>query len=136
MARNIRFRGQSPEDNQSINLILPDFVLCLRDFSLNPIKDGKKITENEYLEQSLAEKISKAEQFNRPRACIRKYFVRRKCFAFPVPGDGDDLENLETLNFTQLSTRFKEVTTRFISYIYTIPPKVLLASKPMNGHSK
>ncbi|XP_060566028.1 guanylate-binding protein 1-like isoform X2 [Ruditapes philippinarum] len=133
MASNIRFRGQSSEDNQSINLILPDFVLCLRDFSLKLIKDGKKITENDYLEQSLAEKKSKADQFNKPRACIRKYFSRRQCFAFPVPGDGEVLENLETLSFYQLSTRFKEVTNRFTSYIYKIPPKKLLASKPING---
>ncbi|XP_060561032.1 guanylate-binding protein 2-like [Ruditapes philippinarum] len=133
MASNIRFRGQSSDDNQSINLILPDFVLCLRDFSLKLIKDGKKITENEYLDLSLAEKKSKADQFNKPRACIKKYFTRRECFAFPVPGDGDVLENLETLSFTHLSTRFKEVTTRFTSYIYKIPPKELLASKPING---
>ncbi|XP_060559206.1 uncharacterized protein LOC132719451 [Ruditapes philippinarum] len=133
MASNIKFRGQSSEDNQSINLILPDFVLCLRDFSLKLIKGGKKITENDYLEQSLAENKSKAEQFNRPRECIRKYFSRRECFAFPVPGDGDVLENLETLSFTNLSTRFQEVTTRFTSYIYQIPPKELLVSKPING---
>ncbi|XP_060552248.1 guanylate-binding protein 6-like isoform X1 [Ruditapes philippinarum] len=133
MASNIRFRGKSPEDNQLINLILPDFVLCLRDFSLKLIKDGKKITENDYLEQSLAENKGKTDQFNKPRACIRKYFTKRECFAFPVPGDGDVLENLETLSFTQLSKRFKEVTSRFKSYIYKIPPKNLLASKPING---
>ncbi|XP_060606846.1 guanylate-binding protein 1-like [Ruditapes philippinarum] len=133
MASNIRFRGQSSEDNQSINLILPDFVLCLRDFSLKLVKGGKTITENDYLEQSLAENKSKAEKFNEPRACIRKYFTRRECFTFPVPGDGDVLENLETLSIAQLSHRFKEVTTRFTSYIYKIPPKSLLASKPING---
>ncbi|XP_060605755.1 guanylate-binding protein 1-like [Ruditapes philippinarum] len=133
MASNIRFRGQSSEDNQSISLILPDFVLCLRDFCLKLIKDGKKITENDYLEQTLAENKNKAEQFNKPRECIRNNFTRRECFAFPFPCNIDDLENLETLSFTDLSAKFQDVTTRFTSYIYTIPPKELLASKPLNG---
>ncbi|XP_060572446.1 guanylate-binding protein 1-like [Ruditapes philippinarum] len=133
MASNIRYRGKSSEDNELINLIIPDFVLCLRDFSLKLIKDGNKITENDYLEQSLAENKSKADQFNKPRACIRKYFTKRECFAFPVPGDADVLENLETLSFTQLSTRFKDVTSRFTSFIYSIPPKTLVISKPING---
>ncbi|XP_060552254.1 guanylate-binding protein 6-like [Ruditapes philippinarum] len=133
MASNIRFRGLSSKDNQSINLILPDFVLCLRDFTLKLMKDGKKISENEYLEQSLAEDENKTEQFNKPRACIRNNFPRRECFAFPFPCNIDDLEKLETLSLNDLSARFQEVTTRFTSYIYTIPPKELLGSKPLNG---
>jgi hypothetical protein len=97
---------------------------------------GKKITENEYLEQSLADNKNQAEQFNKPRECIRKYFRKRECFAFPVPGDGDVLENLETLRLSDLSTRFKEATARFVSYIYSLPPKELLVSKPVKGQSK
>jgi hypothetical protein len=107
----------------------------LRDFSLKLIKDGKKISENDYLEQSLAENKSKAERFNKPRECIRKFFPKRQCFAFPVPGDGDVLENLETLKFSDLSEKFKDVTIKFVSFIYKIPPKELLASKPVNGQS-
>jgi hypothetical protein len=136
MAKNIRYRGKSSEDNQTLNLILPDFVLCLRDFSLKMVKDGKKISENEYLENSLADRKGKADHFNKPRECIRKYFPKRMCFAFPVPGDGDVLENLETLKFSDLSERFKDVTFRFVSHIYCVPPKELLASKPVNGQSK
>ncbi|XP_060551709.1 protein SEY1 homolog isoform X2 [Ruditapes philippinarum] len=33
MAKNIKFREKSLEDNQMQNLILPDFVLCMRDCS-------------------------------------------------------------------------------------------------------
>jgi hypothetical protein len=136
MAKNIRYRGKSSEDNAILNLILPDFVLCLRDFSLKMMKDGKRISDNDYLELSLADKKGKAEHFNKPRECIRKYFPKRMCFAFPVPGDGDVLENLETLKFSDLSDRFKDVTSRFVSHIYCVPPKELLASKPVNGQSK
>jgi hypothetical protein len=136
MAENIRFRGEKSEDNDPLNSVLPDFILCLTDFSLKLVFDGKTISANEYLDKCLAENKSKAANFNQPRKCIRKYFKQRMCFAFPVPGDGDVLENLETLSIAQLSYRFKEVTTRFTSYIYKIPPKNLLASKPINGQSK
>ncbi|XP_060551714.1 guanylate-binding protein 1-like [Ruditapes philippinarum] len=133
MAKSIKFRGKASEDNQWIGQILPDFVLCLRDFSLKLISAGKKISENEYLEQSLADNECQAEEFNKPRECIRKYFRKRECFAFPVPGDGDVLENLETLRLSDLSTRFKEATARFVSYIYSLPPKELLVSTPVKG---
>ena len=136
MSKNIRFRGESSEDNQTLNLILPDFVLCLRDFSLKLKKDGRNLTENGYLEESLAENKSRAPVFNKPRECIRKFFPKRECFAFPVPGDGDVLENLENLSFNDLSGNFQEVTTRFVSFIYSKPPKELLASKPVSGQSK
>ncbi|XP_060575169.1 guanylate-binding protein 1-like isoform X2 [Ruditapes philippinarum] len=133
MAKNIRFRGESSEDNKTLNLILPDFVLCLRDFSLKLIIDEKMVSANEYLEFTLAENKSKAANFNKPRECIRKFFQKRMCFAFPVPGDGDVLENLETLGFDDLSAKFRIATTNFVSHIYSIPPKDLLASKPVTG---
>ncbi|XP_060575210.1 guanylate-binding protein 1-like [Ruditapes philippinarum] len=133
MEKNIRFRGESSEDNKTLNLILPDFVLCLRDFSLKLVINGKTISANDYLEVCLAENKSKAEYFNKPRECIRKNFQKRMCFAFPVPGDSDVMDNLETLSFDDLSTKFKDVTSRFLSHIYSVPPKKLLTSKPVNG---
>ena len=136
MAKNIRFRGESSEDNQALNMILPDFVLCLRDFSLKLRNRDRMLTANEYLEESLVENKSKAIQFNKPRECIRKYFPKRECFAFPVPGDENVLENLDRLSLNDLSVRFQEVTTRFVSFIYSKPPKELLASKPVSGESK
>ncbi|XP_060587123.1 guanylate-binding protein 1-like [Ruditapes philippinarum] len=133
IAKNIKYKGKSSEDNQELNLIMPDFVLCLRDFRLKLIKNGKMISENEYLEQSLSDKSGKSEKYNKPREVIKKYFQNRRCFAFPVPGGEDVMENLERLRLCELSPKFKEVTTRFVSYIYSIQPKKLLTSKPING---
>jgi hypothetical protein len=136
MAENIKYRGNVSKDSKEINKILPDFVLCLRDFSLKLVKDGKKITEKEYLEECIADNESQTEELNQPRACIRKYFQERTCFAFPVPGDGDVLANLDTIRFSDLSARFKETTKRFVSYIYRLPPKELVVSTPVKGQSK
>jgi hypothetical protein len=136
MAKNIRFRGESSEANKALSLILPDFVLCMRDFTLELCIDGKPISTNEYLEECLAARKGRASKFNKQREYIREYFQKRMCFTFPLPGDNSVLRNLEFLRFDDLSCSFKDATSRFVSYIYGIPPKQLLASKPVNGRSK
>ena len=119
MAKTIRYRGKASEDNQMLKLILPHFVLCLRDFGLKMQKNGKDLSENEYLEDCLAENNSRTEDFNKPREYIRTYFPKRECFAFPVPGDGNVIENLENIEFTDLSEKFKGTASRFVSYIHS-----------------
>lgn len=134
MSKFIHFRGS--QENECLNLVLPDLVLCLRDFSLKLVKDGRTITEDEYLEECLEVEKGRDDRFNKPRECIRKYFPVRKCLTFPVPGDGDVIENLETLPFGALSKKFKEAICHFDSYISNLTPKGLLASKPITGQSK
>ncbi|XP_052760423.1 guanylate-binding protein 1-like [Mya arenaria] len=135
MSKNIRFGRRCDEDNLLLQSVLPGFVLALRDFSLRLIKDDRQITSDEYLEESLANRTTKGVSFNKPRECIRKFFPqdKRRCFAFPAPGDIDVLENLENLTFQDLTKRFQTVTTMFVSYIYSQGPKQLQVSKPVNG---
>ncbi|WAR13702.1 GBP2-like protein [Mya arenaria] len=135
MSKSIRFSGRCDEDNLLLQSVLPGFVLALRDFSLKLFKDGRQITPDEYLEESLESKTGKDGSFNKPRECIRKFFPRdkRRCFAFPVPGDIDVLENIEGLSLHNLSPRFQIVVREFVSYIYDQSPKQLQVSKPVNG---
>lgn len=133
IAKNIRFKGGSSTYNDNINLVLPDFVLCVRDFSLKLSKGGKEMSEDEYLEHGLAKQEDRDETFNKPRECIRKFFKVRRCFTFPVPGDADVLENLGKLPLKNLSSKFRKATKRFVCHIYSLQPKDILASKPING---
>ncbi|XP_060551713.1 guanylate-binding protein 1-like [Ruditapes philippinarum] len=133
MASYIRYRGISSEDNEMLNLILPIFVLRIRDCSLELVKDGKPMSTNEYLEDCLADKKKRAAKFNKQRKCIRKYFPTRACFAFPPPGDDSAIRNLQHLSFDALCDKFKKATEIFVSYIYTIPPKDMSGSTPING---
>ncbi|WAR13706.1 GBP2-like protein [Mya arenaria] len=142
VSRNIKFGGRCGEGNSLLQCVLPGFVLALRDFSLRLIKGGRQITSDEYLEEYLETNTRKDVSFNKPRECIRKFFPqdKRRCFAFPIPGNIETLEKLESLTFEELSPRFKTVTTMFVSYIYSQEPKQLqelllpLPSKLLDKH--
>ncbi|XP_045193052.2 guanylate-binding protein 1-like [Mercenaria mercenaria] len=137
MSKNIRFSNAKDGINdEELGLILPKFVLCLRDFNLVLVKDGKTITSDEYLENSLQLKCGNDSfimKYNRPRECIRKYFRTRKCFVFDRPGDRNTMQNLESVPFEKLSGSFIEETELFLKYMYTCDPKVLISSKAVNG---
>ncbi|XP_053401590.1 guanylate-binding protein 1-like isoform X2 [Mercenaria mercenaria] len=137
MSKNIRFSNAKDGINdEELGLILPTFVLCLRDFSLVLEKDGLEITPDEYLEDSLQLKCGNdisVMKYNRPRECIRKYFPKRKCFVFDRPGDRKTMQKLESVPFEKLSESFIEETELFLEYMYTCGPKVLISSKAVNG---
>ncbi|XP_052821303.1 guanylate-binding protein 1-like isoform X2 [Mya arenaria] len=135
MSQNIRFGERCDEKNTLLQCVLPGFVLALRDFSLKLIKDGRKVKPDEYLEEFLESKRGKGGNLNKQLDCIRDFFPqdKRKCFLFPVPGDGEILENLDSLEFQDLSQKFNDVVTMFVSYIYSQEPKQLQVSKSVNG---
>ncbi|XP_052783276.1 guanylate-binding protein 1-like [Mya arenaria] len=138
LSKNITLGTRVVDEMAALQCIMPGFVLVVRDFTLKLIKDGRKITADEYLEKSLQDvdyEKSENERYNRGRASIRNYFPnsRRKCFLLPPPGDLDIIENLEMLKFEDLSRRFQEQTTYFVSYIYAQPPKQLVDSKYVTG---
>ncbi|WAR13730.1 GBP2-like protein [Mya arenaria] len=136
MGKNIRYGGKCNEDNNLLHCVLPGFVLALRDFTLKMIIDGRKVTPDEYLDVSLQNKTRKDGSFNKPLECIRKFFPqdKRRCFAFPVPGDGDTLESIDSLKLHDLSKTFQGVAAKFVSYIFSQEPKQLQVSKPVNGY--
>lgn len=56
--------------------------------------------------------------YNLPRECIRKYFPSRKCFTFPFPTNPDNVSYLETLDPSEISKHFLEVSDRFNRFIF------------------
>ncbi|XP_053386665.1 guanylate-binding protein 1-like [Mercenaria mercenaria] len=139
MSKNIKFKKREEMDQYSdaeLALILPTFVLCVRDFTLELKKDGVELTEDQYLEDCLElkpEKDSTNEKFNKPRECIIKYFPTRKCFTFDRPGDKKVIQRLESISTKELSKSFVDDTERFMHFVYECKGKVLLGSKPVRG---
>ncbi|XP_053376333.1 guanylate-binding protein 4-like [Mercenaria mercenaria] len=136
MSKNISFANGEIKSDKKFDLILPTFVLCLRDFILDIQKDGEEITPDEYLEDCLELKPGKGkdiEKFNRPRECIMRYFQKRKCFTFDRPGNRRVMKRLETARKEELSEDFLQETQLFLDYVYNCKPKVLLNSKPVRG---
>ncbi|XP_048207677.1 guanylate-binding protein 1-like [Perognathus longimembris pacificus] len=112
---------QNEEDSAEFISFFPDFVWTLRDFALELNIDGKSVSADEYLMNSL--KLvpgtgHKEKNFNLPRICIRKFFPKKKCFIFDRPAHRKKLCKLETLHDDELDSEFVKQVAEFCSYIF------------------
>ncbi|XP_023576068.1 guanylate-binding protein 1-like [Octodon degus] len=110
------------QDSADFVSFFPDFVWTLRDFSLELEIDGKSISPDTYLENSLKLKQGsdeKVKNYNLPRLCIRKFFPKKKCFVFDRPTQRKKLAQLETLHDDELDPEFVEQVAEFCSYIFS-----------------
>ncbi|KAK2900650.1 hypothetical protein Q8A67_008765 [Cirrhinus molitorella] len=108
------------EDCQFVRFF-PSFIWVVRDFTLELVVDGKKVTEDEYLEFALNLKKGvnkKISDYNLPRQCIRNYFPSRNCFVFPSPASPENMIHLENLKEQELVPGFLEVTGRFCDHVF------------------
>ncbi|KAJ8336262.1 hypothetical protein SKAU_G00396050 [Synaphobranchus kaupii] len=99
----------------------PTFVWAVRDFTLELKIEGKAVTADQYLENSLklVKGTSKHVAYsNGPRECIRNYFPTRKCFVFDQPASKEKLRIIEELTDADLETAFVRQTLEFCSYIF------------------
>ncbi|XP_026515953.1 guanylate-binding protein 1-like [Terrapene carolina triunguis] len=128
---------QDGEDSAEFVRFFPAFVWAVRDFTLQLELDGRKITEDEYLENSLKLKPGSSRQaqlFNLPRECIRQFFPARKCFGFVPPADRTGLPRLEELREDELDSKFREQVVLFCHHIWeTSQPKTLLGGHVVTG---
>ncbi|XP_070261631.1 guanylate-binding protein 1-like isoform X2 [Myotis yumanensis] len=110
------------EDSADFVSFFPDFVWTLRDFSLELEVDGKPISADEYLQNSLKLRKGtslKNEKFNLARLCIRKFFPEKKCFIFDRPTHRKKLGQLETMHDDELDPEFVQQAADFCSYIFS-----------------
>uniref|UniRef100_A0A672T7T6 Guanylate-binding protein 1-like n=1 Tax=Sinocyclocheilus grahami TaxID=75366 RepID=A0A672T7T6_SINGR len=128
LAENIKIRSTEAEDEEDSEFVMffPSFTWVVRDFTLDLEIDGKKVTDDDYLEfalnlkkgildRSVGRKIS---DYNLPRECIKRYFPSRKCFVFPFPVTSqEDMTRLEILQDQDLAQRFLEVTGNFCDHM-------------------
>ncbi|XP_053379725.1 guanylate-binding protein 1-like isoform X2 [Mercenaria mercenaria] len=114
----------------------PTFVLCLRDFYLEPRKGDKLLSADEYLEECLTLcscDTDHSEIYDKPRKCIKETFSNRKCFTFDFPTECKQMNRLNTLQDNELNAYFLEDVEEFVSYIFEIKPKVLQKDRKVNG---
>ncbi|XP_012604684.2 guanylate-binding protein 5 [Microcebus murinus] len=110
------------EDAADSGSFFPDLVWTLRDFYLVLETNGKLITADEYLENSLRPKEGNSQRiqnFNLPRLCIQKFFPIKKCFIFDSPAHRKKLAQLETLHDDELDSEFLQQVEEFSSYIFS-----------------
>ncbi|XP_060552764.1 guanylate-binding protein 2-like, partial [Ruditapes philippinarum] len=136
MSENLKVSATDTTDN-NFDLLMPDFVLCIRDFTLDLEIDGKECSEDDYFEHCLKGKKTENskldEAYNRPRLCIKKYFTKRKAFTFDRPASRKAMKNLEQAKEENLSDDFVNETKKFIAYVYERPAKMLQNKKLVTG---
>ncbi|KAM4651723.1 guanylate-binding protein 1-like [Discoglossus pictus] len=109
------------DESGQFKRFFPSFIWCVRDFTLSLEIGEKKITEDEYLQNSLTLKKGtgkKVTEYNLPRECIIHYFQSRKCFVFDRPADKNGLQNLDKMPESKLEPEFVKQTARFLSHVY------------------
>ncbi|XP_019775465.1 guanylate-binding protein 5-like isoform X3 [Tursiops truncatus] len=126
------------EDNAADFMsVCPDLVWTVRDFYLDLEANGRPITADEYLENSLRPKQGTdqhLQNFNLPRLCIQKFFPIKKCFIFDLPTHRKKLAQLETLHNDDLDPEFIQQVADFCSYIFShSKTKTLSGGIKVNG---
>ncbi|KAL1765295.1 guanylate-binding protein 1-like [Sigmodon hispidus] len=111
------------EDSDEFVSFFPDFVWTLGDFSLELKINGKPISPDEYLENSLSllhgtDELDKEKELNLPRLCIQKFFPKKKCFVFAGPINGKALGQLELIDDQDLESTFLEQVADFCFYVF------------------
>ncbi|KAI1887381.1 hypothetical protein AGOR_G00189720 [Albula goreensis] len=120
------------DDSSEFIRFFPSFVWTVRDFTLDLEMNGKKITADEYLENSLKLRKGEAPQVaesNAPRNFIRMFFTARKCFVFDQPAKKRNLNKLETLSDAELDADFVKQGSEFCNYIYNDSKEKTIAGR-------
>ncbi|XP_016385379.1 guanylate-binding protein 1-like isoform X2 [Sinocyclocheilus rhinocerous] len=124
LVENIKIRSAEAADEEDSEFVrfFPSFTWVVRDFTLDLEIDGKKVTDDDYLEFALQLKKGvsrKINDYNLPRECIKRYFPSRKCFVFPFPVTSqEDMTRLEILQDQDLAQQFLEVTGHFCDNMF------------------
>ncbi|XP_067399345.1 guanylate-binding protein 1-like isoform X3 [Emydura macquarii macquarii] len=128
---------QDGEESADFVRFFPAFVWAVRDFTLQLELDGRKISEDEYLENALKLKTGSSERaqlYNLPRECIRQFFPARKCFVFIQPAGRRDLARLEELSEAELEPEFQEQAAQFCRHVWnTSQPKTVPGGHVVTG---
>ncbi|XP_004293897.1 PREDICTED: uncharacterized protein LOC101305731 [Fragaria vesca subsp. vesca] len=121
MTKHIRVKASGGKTTASeLGQFSPIFVWLLRDFYLELVEDGRKITPREYLEIALRPFQGKRDVAaqNEIRDSIRALFPDRECFTLLRPVDKEDeLQRLDKIDLKKLRPEFRaglDALTRFV----------------------
>ncbi|XP_060564827.1 guanylate-binding protein 2-like [Ruditapes philippinarum] len=137
-------KAEEKHNAKTIQIASPTLIMCIRDFYLEMMMDGRLQTANEYLEanlksvelSTLSEKQQKKQKkSNNINECIKAYFPKRTCFTIAQPAMGGNLKNIEQLDETSLDKTFVEDIKALQNYVYDRKPKYICnaSKKPLEG---
>jgi len=140
LSKLIKIKSLSHEDKEEeLAEYFPSFLWLLRDFSLKLENiEGKEITEKEYLESALENKIGDDEiiqEKNKVRDLIKSYFPDRDCFTMVRPVEKEDeLQNLQNLPDDMLRKEFLTQAENFRNKVYNLATPKSFRKRALNGN--
>ncbi|KAM4651719.1 guanylate-binding protein 3-like [Discoglossus pictus] len=114
-------KAEDEDESAEFKRTFPSFIWCIRDFNLKLEQEGRPISDDEYLQNSLKLKQGhnrKVIEYNFPRECINHFFHSHKCFVFERPASSSNLQRLEELSEDQLESKFVQQALIFCDYVY------------------
>ena len=139
LSKLIKIKSLSHEDKEEeLAEYFPSFLWLLRDFSLKLENlEGKEITEKEYLESALENKIGNSDiinQKNEVRNLIKAYFPDRDCFTMVRPVEKEDeLQNLQNLPDNMLRKEFLVQAQNFRNKVFNLVTPKTFHKRALNG---
>ena len=140
LSKLIKIKSLSHEDKEEeLAEYFPSFLWLLRDFSLKLENlEGKEITEKEYLESALENKIGNdeiIEEKNKVRNLIKTYFPDRDCFTMVRPVEKEEeLQNLQNLPDDMLRKEFLIQAQNFRNKVYNLATPKTFHKRALNGN--
>ncbi|XP_078476859.1 guanylate-binding protein 1-like isoform X3 [Lampetra planeri] len=117
ITEHVQTKNTQPENEQEleVNDYFPNFIVCIRDFTLELVLNETRCTADEYMEHSL--NPPKNEELRKQREKLCTYLKNRKCFVFQRPVDEDNLKNLENVADDKLRPSFLDAAKEFKEYV-------------------
>ncbi|KAL2098622.1 hypothetical protein ACEWY4_005102 [Coilia grayii] len=133
----IRVKSSDHSRNTELMRVFPSFVWTVRDFTLELQLNGKPITADEYLENSLKLKpgySAEVLQHNLVRWSLKEFFAVRRCFVMDRPASAAKLKRMEQLTDADLEPSFVQQAQQFCSYIHQqAPVKTMRGGRGLTG---
>uniref|UniRef100_T1J894 GB1/RHD3-type G domain-containing protein n=1 Tax=Strigamia maritima TaxID=126957 RepID=T1J894_STRMM len=139
MSRRIKCDTNANSD-ADFDGFFPQFVLAIRDLTLELKIDGLEVTDDEYMEKKMltANKnatTNREKKRNETKLKLRQYFPHRKCFTFISPlQELKVLKKPEDMSDIELPNAFVEKSNDFCNFIYqNSKVKKLKLVQPVTG---
>jgi hypothetical protein len=128
----------STKSNTAMSSFMPNFIWCLRDFSLKlEFENGQAMTEAQYLENSLnfipsqktdGKHDKKSSDKNAIRECIKTFFPRRDCACLVRPtNEESELQNIDSISENKLRPQFlKQMSALTEKILSGVQPKRIM----------
>ncbi|KAL2098616.1 hypothetical protein ACEWY4_005096 [Coilia grayii] len=137
LTEHIRVKSSDHRKNTELMLVFPSFVWTVRDFTLELQLNGKTITADEYLENSLKLKPGSSPDVarrNLVRQSLKEFFAVRRCFVMDRPASAAKMKRMEQLTDADLEPSFVEQAQQFCSYIHQqAPVKTMRGGRGLTG---